>query len=81
MPGNDNEKPYDIIKEAVGGVLQKIQDGSAPEEIVALYETMSASQFGYWLHGFFSGYSKKIEIRSSEAVRFLKKVLKDYENV
>jgi len=77
MPENENR--YDIIREAVGGVLKKIQDGSAPEEIIALYENMTPEQFGFWLHGFYSGYSKKLEGRSAEACRFLKKVLANYE--
>jgi len=75
-----NEKSCDIIKQAVAGVLQKIKSGEAPDELITLYQNMSPEMFGWWCHGFYSGYSKKIEIRSSEAARFLKKVLKDYEN-
>lgn len=79
MPSN--EKPCDIIKQACRGVFDKIQSGEAPTEFISLYESMKPENFGFWLHGFFSGYSKKIEIRSTEAVRFLRKVLQDYENV
>lgn len=80
MPsGNENGKPYDIIKQAVAGVFEQIRNGSAPQEIIALYENMTPEQFGVFLYGFYSGYSKKLEGRSAEAVRFLKKVLANYE--
>ncbi len=69
-----DQEQVDEVKTMIHILAEKIRTGDAPEQIMSLYQNLGPTNFGYWAHGFFCGYSSRKELRQTELFKFLKEV-------
>ena len=67
-----SEELQEKIEEVHAFIMQRMQDGTAPEVVLMLYHNIGPEKFKYFLCGFICGQLDERQQNQSEIFRFIK---------